>query len=263
MIKSAFILILVFGLLSLLLYLFQERMIFFPQKIVGPKPEAFAADEISFTHEGVGLHGWFIRAKGPGSSVLIVYYGGNAEELSGNLSDFKDFPCASVLLVNYRGYGMSAGRPSQTALFSDAVFILDTIIQREKIHPQRIILMGRSLGSGVAVYVARLRKVAGVILVTPFDSLVEVAKKHYPFFPVRLLLKHRFDSASLAPGIAAPMLGIIAGRDEIIPTSSSQRLMQLWGGPVSTITIPKATHNDVQLHESYRRAIDDFILSLD
>jgi uncharacterized protein len=263
MIKAIFTLILVLGVLCLLLYRFQERLIFFPQKLIGPKPEAFAADEITLVHEGVGLHGWYIRARTARPSALIVYYGGNAEEVSGNLPDFKDFPSASVLLVNYRGYGMSSGQPTEAALFSDAVYILETILQRENIDPRRIILMGRSLGSGVAVYVASRRKVAGVILVTPFDSLVAVAKKHYPFFPVQLLLKHRFDSASLAPRIAAPMLGIIAGRDEIIPRQSSERLIQQWGGPVRAITITEATHNDVHLYEGYRRAINDFIESLD
>jgi pimeloyl-ACP methyl ester carboxylesterase len=106
--------------------------------------------------------------------------------------------------MNYRGYGGSDGTPSETALLSDALFVFDYMLATEGIDPAHVVLMGRSLGSGVAVHVAAKRKVGGVILVTPFDSLVNVARAHYPIFPVGLMLKHRFDSAALAPGITTP-----------------------------------------------------------
>ena len=188
-----------------------------------------------------------------------VYYGGNAEEVSGNLTDLDRLKAGAYLFMNYRGYGDSDGKPSQKALCRDALFILDTVTRRENIPLNRVVLMGRSLGSGVAVYVASRRAVCGVILVTPFDSLVKVARHHYPFLPVGLLLKHPFDSAALAPDIHLPALMITAGQDGIIPAPRSARLARLWGGPVETVVIEGGDHNDLQLDEAYWTAINRFL----
>jgi hypothetical protein len=119
--------------------------------------------------------------------------------------------------------------------------------------------MGRSLGSGVACYVASQRRVGGVILVTPFDSLVAVARHHYPLFPVGLLLRHRFDSLALAPSITTPMLALVAENDDIIPLNHSTALTDHWAGRTTTVIIGKADHNDLHLDNQYWQAINDFI----
>jgi pimeloyl-ACP methyl ester carboxylesterase len=122
--------------------------------------------------------------------------------------------------------------------------------------------MGRSLGSGVAVHVAAHREVRGVILITPFDSLLNVARHHYPFLPVKLLLRHPFDSAALAPKVKMPALVLIGRQDDIIPNPLSSALAQRWGGPAQTVAIESVGHNDIQLDEGYWRAINIFLKDL-
>lgn len=247
----------------LLAYLFQGRMIFIQQKTMSPEAQNFKAYEVVFEHKAARLHGWLVSLPtAEKDDPLVIYYGGNAEELSGNLTDFCNNGIKKFLMVNYRGYGKSTGVPSEELLIADALFIFDQMLHDQRFLFENIVLMGRSLGTGVAVQVAGLRKVAGVVLITPFDSLVNTAKFHYPFLPVNLLLKHRFDSVAMAPKINVPMLALIAERDQIIPNKSSQNLVKKWGGPLKSVLIEDAGHNDIHLHPQYWRALNSFLNSV-
>jgi len=243
----------------LLLYFLQDALIFFPQPIPVQNREPFARYAFAVDHEGKRLQGWYVPGRVSRTRPLVVYYGGNAEEVSGNLWDLPRLEGGAYLFMNYRGYGDSDGKPSQKALCRDALYILDTLVAREEIPLGHIVLMGRSLGSGVAVYVAAHRPVRGVILITPFDSLTNVARHHYPFLPVRLLLRHPFDSASLAPTVKMPALVLMGGRDDIIPNPLSVALAQHWGGPVQTMVIEGLGHNDIQADAHYWEAINTFL----
>src|SRR5262249_35639515 len=149
-------------------------------------------------------------------SPLVLYFGGNAEDVSWMLRRVaQQTPGAGWLLVDYRGYGASEGTPSEEALSADAIQWFD--YARHQLDAQRIIVFGRSLGSGVAVQLAAARAVDGVILATPFDSLTNVARHHYPFLPVSLILKHPFDSLARAPYIDAPLLCLVAEHDQVVP----------------------------------------------
>ena len=242
-----------------LLYVFQDTLIFFPQPIPLQNREPFAAHALTLEHEGQQLQGWYVSGAVSESRPLVVYYGGNAEEVSGNLWDMARLQAGAYLFMNYRGYGDSQGKPSQKNLCRDALYILDTLVARENIPMNHIVLMGRSLGSGVAVYVAAHRPVRGVILITPFDSLLNVARHHYPVLPVKFLLKHPFDSAALAPGVKMPALVIIGDQDNIIPNRRSTQLAEVWGGVVDTVVIDGAGHNDIQLDHRYWEAINSFL----
>ena len=242
-----------------LLYVFQDTLIFFPQPIPQSNREPFAEHALTLVHEGKQLHGWYVPGAISKHRPLVVYYGGNAEEVSGNLWEMSRLQAGAYLFMNYRGYGDSQGKPSQTNLCRDALYILDTLAAREAIPLNHVVLMGRSLGSGVAVYVAAHRSVRGVILVTPFDSLLNVARHHYPVLPVKFLLKHPFDSAALAPNVKTPALVLIGHQDNIIPHQRSTRLAQLWGGPVDTVVIDGVGHNDIQLDNHYWNAINAFL----
>ncbi len=247
------------GAVILAAYLLQEKLIFYPQKgILAPDHGRFAGSEIRLEHDGLTLHGWLVQ-KDPKPRRLLIYYGGNAEEVSLNLGELDKLPVDAHLMINYRGYGLSQGQPSEANLVADAIWVLDMICHRLALAPEQVVLMGRSLGSGVAVQVAAQRPVAGVILVTPFDSLVSVARKHYPFLPVKRLLRHRFDSVRLAPTLAQPVLMLIAAADGIIPSASSRRLSEAWGGPVTAETIPGTGHNDIHLTQRYWEAIRVFL----
>ncbi|MFZ7128539.1 MAG: alpha/beta hydrolase [Desulfobacterales bacterium] len=242
-----------------LLYWLQGSLIFFPQGIPHENRKAFGGWEVRVRRDDVELHGWFVEAPISPANPLVVYYGGNAEEVSGNLWMRDNFGPHALLLVNYRGYGDSGGRPSESHLFEDAVFVLDRILADHDVDASAVVLMGRSLGSGVAAHVASRRPVRGVILVTPFDSLVSVARRHYPFLPVRRLLRHRFDSASIAPRIQTPLLSLVAGSDEIVPRDSALRLADRWGGPKRMVIVDGAYHNDIEHYEVYWREIRQFL----
>jgi len=253
------VLVLLFVGTSLLLYLFQSKMIFYPQPTATGTQVHYASHEIRVQQGGVTLTGWFFKGRIDADHPLIVYYGGNAEDVSLNFGDIDRFPAESFLFMNYRGYGQSQGRPSEKALLADALFILDQVVRNESIDPAHVVLMGRSLGSGVAVHVAAHRKVGAVILVTPFDSLVNVAKTHYPIFPVGWLLRHRFDSAALAPTITAPALFLTASHDQIVPPRFAASLQTVWGGPVTAVRVDNTDHNTIESSPVYWEAIHAFL----
>jgi len=122
--------------------------------------------------------------------------------------------------------------------------------------------MGRSLGSGVAVYLAAHRPVRGVILVSPYDSLVEVGRRHYPFLPVSLLLRHRFDSLARVPQIEAPLLCLVATEDRIVPMAHSRALFEAWRGAKNWREIPLADHDGISNEPEYGRSIAAFLSAL-
>lgn len=243
------------------IYFFQSRLIFFPQKTPPGMDQRLKKYEIKITNQGCDLYGWFVDKRVSETDPLMVYYGGNAEAVSASLVQALENLEASFLFMNYRGYGKSQGKPSERRLMGDALAIFDWIVSEHGIDPSRVIPMGRSLGSGVAVHVAAHRQVGALILVTPFDSLVNVAKEIYPFLPVTALMRHRFDSLAVAPGMKTPLMAVVADQDEIIPAANSIKLINAWGGPVETLMVKGATHNDISAFPAYWSGIKRFINS--
>ena len=170
----------------------------------------------------------------------------------------RSAPGSGWLLVDYRGYGSSAGTPSERSLSADAIEWFDHA--RGRLEAKSIVVFGRSLGSGVAVQLAAARAVDGVILVTPFDSLTNVARYHYPYLPVGWLLKHPFDSLSRAPSIAAPLLCLAAERDEVIPPVHARRLFDAWRGPKRWVELAGAGHNSTDDVPAFWQAIREFLV---
>ncbi len=188
----------------LLAWLFQERLLFFPRSL---QPGLTARPDVEkvtvVAADSVNLRGWFV--KGASSRApLVVYFGGNAEEVSWLVGVADQFAGWSLLLVNYRGYGESEGRPSEKALFEDALLVHDYARRRPDVDPERVVAMGRSLGSGVAVYLAANRPLRGVVLVSPYDSMVEVAKRHYPY--LRMSTCRSFASRQRKTGLSPPCI---------------------------------------------------------
>ena len=238
----------------LFMYLAQDSLIFYPQKRNESERAAIAkrpAVQSVFIDaaDGTRLHAWLVEG-----DPLVLYFGGNAEEVSWMLDEVaRRIPGTGWLLVDYRGYGSSGGSPSEKKLVEDA------LRWHDRHAGKKIYAFGRSLGSGVAVQLAAQRPLAGVILVAPFDSLVEVGKHYYPFLPVRWLLRHPFDSAALAPKITAPLLCVVATRDEIIPAVHSKRLFDAWGGAKRWIGLEGAGHNSTDNHANYWPALVAFL----
>ncbi|MFT5722358.1 MAG: pimeloyl-ACP methyl ester carboxylesterase [Motiliproteus sp.] len=257
--------ILIMGLLLIcaffaLIYLSQDKTIFQTRPLSAEAKQRYQGDALSFKRDdGTHLQGWF-RRHPDAEAPLLIYYGGNAEEISGNIDPLQQLDC-SIALINYRGYGASGGKPSETILKEDALWLLDQISQQQAIPLQQIVLMGRSLGSGIASYVASERPVAAVILVTAFDSFPALARATYPKIPLGWLMKHRFESDLLAPHASQPLLNLTAGQDRIVPPAHARRLGSLWQGPVTTQEFPQADHINITEQADYWPSIKAFIYS--
>ena len=158
------------------MYFAQDSLLFMPQPLIGPPRVARPVEALAFERDqGVKVRGWFVKAAGP-RAPLAIYYGGNAEEVSWQMTE--PWPADwSLALLNYRGYGESEGKPSEAALFADALAVFDALAGRPDVDSSRIVLVGRSLGSGVAAYVAAERAVAAVVLISPYDSMTAVASQ--------------------------------------------------------------------------------------
>ncbi|MCK5720652.1 MAG: alpha/beta hydrolase, partial [Thiomargarita sp.] len=191
------------------------------------------------------LQAWYFKNNSQSPAPLIIYFGGNAEEVSSHFTDLEHFTGWSLLLVNYRGYGLSEGKPSEKVLFDDALLIYDKFAARTDIDAQKIVAFGRSLGTGIAVYLAAHRKLAGVILISPYDSVASIAQEVYPYAPISLLLNHPFRVINYANKIQIPMLALIAKNDHIIPPHHSFKLIDAWGGQVHKKVIENTDHNNI------------------
>ena len=202
-----------------------------------------------------------VPARNPRDAPLIFYFGGNAEDISLTGLDMTARVNANLVMMNYRGYGDSEGKPSQDALLADAVFIYDEVV-RSAPHNGKTVVFGRSLGSGVGIYLASHRKIDAALLVTPFDSVRNVARSHFPWLPVSLLLRHPFDSIRIAPELDIPALFLLAERDEIVPPLHSRALADSWGGRTSVVTIKGARHNTIGSEREFWESIRQLLTSL-
>jgi len=232
--------------LSSAVYLGQRDLIYFPQ------PRALPA----------GMHELMLDASGarlqvsvremPGAPALI-YFGGNAEDVSRTLPELARFlPGHALYLLHYRGYGASEGEPSEATLFADAEVLYAHVAAR---HPQ-VDVVGRSLGSGVAVHLASQRPVSRLVLVTPFDSLAAVASEQFPWLPVDWLLQDRYDSARLASQVRAPTLLLVAARDTLVRPGRSEALRRAFlHAAVELRTLDGVDHNTIGLHPGYGPAL--------
>jgi uncharacterized protein len=223
----------------------QEGMIFFPQPIVSSAHLPAHARSLSvIAADGTILRGWI--AQGSASPApTVIYFGGNAEEVSWTLADSRWPREWTIVALNYRGYGKSEGKPRERELNSDGLAIYDAVAAREGSDRNRIVTFGRSLGTAIATHVAAARPVAGVVLVSPFDSLVAVGSHHYPWLPVSLLLRHRFEAGADALRCRMPLLAIVGDADTIIPVERSRALFEAWAGPKDWYAIAQADHNSL------------------
>jgi pimeloyl-ACP methyl ester carboxylesterase len=232
------------------MYATQRAQIYFPT----PASAAPRAKVLWVESGGERIKVWVVARP---RSTALLYFGGNAEDVAGNVDTLAQaFPDRSLYLVNYRGFGGSSGRPSEAGLRDDAIAVFDQVRLE---HPE-VAVIGRSLGSGVAVQLAATRPVERLALVTPYDSLVNVARAHFRWLPVAILLKDRFDSAARAPEVKAPVLIVIAAEDEIIPTARSEALAQAFApGQVEVVVVPGVGHNTLDLSHRYLDVVREFV----
>ena len=234
--------------IGLLLYLQQRSFIYFP-----PAETSAALNQRVFQNEG---HGIKVTVLNEDAEKAIIYFGGNAENVDYNVDEFsKWFSEYTVYLVKYRGYGGSSGTPTEKAIYSDALYIYDAIRNEH----ETLSIMGRSLGSAVATYIASKRAPSKLVLITPFDSIQRVAQSQFPLYPMSILLKDKHDSYSRAKAIKAETLVIAAELDSVIKMSHTKRLVEGFASEVLFHEIQGAGHNDISNYPDYYRVIDEFL----
>ena len=209
------------------LFFAQRSFLYLPPPVATRNP----ASSVTLPVDGADLVITVRAHRGP---KALVYFGGNGEDVVASLDAFsRTFPDHALYLVDYRGYGGSSGQPSEEAIASDALRLFD-VVRRE--HPD-IALIGRSLGSGVAIRLAAERPATHLVLVTPYDSIAELAARRFPYVPVRWLLTDRYESFRYAPIIRVPTLLVGAADDEVIPRDSTERLLGRFAPGVATMTV--------------------------
>ena len=219
----------------------QRSLIYYPQ------PSSLGNRDTTLTLPVGDAHVVASVRERPGARA-VVYFGGNGEDVTQTIPGLAAaFPGSALYLLHYRGYGGSAGTANEAALVGDALALFD-LAQREHASVE---VVGRSLGSGVAVQVASARPAARLVLVTPYDSLVAIASAHFPSLPVAWLLRDRFESDRHAASVGAPTLLIAADRDEVIPRASTERLLARFKPGVATLRVVAGDHNSVSEQPDY------------
>ncbi len=243
------VLIAIYVLFGLLLYIFQRHLLYFPTPKI---THAYNTMQLAIDEgvlEVIVLNG--------GKPDAIVYFGGNGESVVGNAASFSEvFANHAVYLVNYRGYGGSSGAPTEAALYADAQHLYDTISPGYG----EIAVIGRSLGSGVATFLASTRRIGKMILITPYNSIENMAQNRYPIFPISLLLKDKFNSASRIRDIDSATLIILAEYDTVIPAKYSHLLIREF--PPSQLTvevIEDVGHNSLSGSNKYYTLLQQFM----
>jgi pimeloyl-ACP methyl ester carboxylesterase len=234
---------------------FQSQLIFPTHAVAAAGPWPRGAERLALSSEGYELSGIRIPPDEPRDGpILILGFGGNAW----NAQDVAEyvhelFPDEEVVSFHYRGYPPSQGSASAEALIADAPLVYDLAV--EKVRPRRVVALGFSIGSGIAASLASTRDLAGLILVTPFDSLKAVAQSMYPWLPIGPFFAHEIDAASALETLDVPVAIIAAARDEIVPRERTNALRKRLGNLVFDRTIERAGHNDIYARSDFHEAM--------
>ena len=245
-------------------YASQERLLFpaylvVPARALPPGAERLTID----APDGTRLEGVHIPPDGGGrSSTLILVFAGNATNAQGAAELIHEvYPGHDVVAFFYRGYAPSGGLPGAQALLDDAPLVHDLVAER--LRPQRIVALGVSLGSGVASALAAQRPLAGLILVTPFDSLSATARQLHPWLPVSLLLRHDMRSAEALHGVRTPVAIVAAGRDRLVRPERTEGLRRAVPNLVHDSTLSGASHDNIFLHPAFEPAMREALARIE
>ena len=245
MILAISVIAIIYSSLCLVLFVFQKSLLYFPTGHTdSPVGHKYVFEVNNHKINAVLLN--------PGQEQAVIYFGGNAEQIEHTVADFKNYPHHSFYFVNYRGYGGSSGQPHKQGILSDAELIFDQVDQE---HTE-VILIGRSLGSGVANYLASKRTTPHVILITPYDSIEKVAAGRFSMFPVGLLLTQNFNALAYVKQATTQYTVIYSQRDQVIPYQRTENLIKHMKSQPHVINIPQASHNDISNYPKFWEGVD-------
>ena len=260
------VLAVVYLLFGLYLFLFQSEYVYYPKY-----PERMITDtpkSIGLTYEkillevekGERISGWFVTVEN--SRGVLLFCHGNAANIGHRLESVRIFAelCLDILIFDYRGYGESEGKPSESNTYEDAETAWRYLVEERHINPEKIIVFGRSLGGGIASYIASRFSPGMLILESTFTFLPDVAAPRFPFFPVRLIMRIKYPTSEYLNDVNCPVLVIHSRDDEEIPFSHSQKLFEIVTAPKVFLEI-KGTHNEgyKESSPSYEEGLDMFI----
>ncbi|MFW6170133.1 MAG: alpha/beta hydrolase [Planctomycetota bacterium] len=244
-----------------------ETLLIFPTWQIPPgdwNPSGFSHEDVFFQAEdGTRLNGWYFASPDPRAHVLYCH--GNGEHLA-HMGDYMDELRekyqVSIFAFDYRGYGRSEGKPHEAGVIADARAARTWLAKKARIKPEEVVLWGRSIGGAVAVALAAEEGARGMILERTFTSLPDVAARHYPWLPVRLLMRNRFDSLSLISDYHGPLLQSHGIDDEIVPFSLGKALFDAAGSrDKQFVAMPNVTHNGPSSKE-YHAQLNRFLKRL-
>jgi fermentation-respiration switch protein FrsA (DUF1100 family) len=240
-----------YGALVLFVYLSQSRLLYLPDlpsRTLGSNPQqaGMAYQDVALdTEDHVRLHGWFIAAPPERRRASLLFFHGNAGNISHRLESIAIFHelGLDVLIIDYRGYGQSTGRPSEKGTARDARAAWVYLAEQRGIPANEIILFGRSLGAAIAARLATEISAGGLILESGYTSVPDLAARVYPFLPVRLLSRFRYDTRKALANVACPVLVIHSREDEIVPFAHGEALYAAAREPKQLLVI-RGGHND-------------------
>jgi len=257
----------IYGILCLALFIFQPRLVFFPIKAMAATPAAMdlTYEELLLdTGTGTSLHGWYLPGRENAHTLLFLH--GNAGNISHRLDSLRLFNSLglNVLIFDYSGYGQSGGTASEQQTYADARVAWNYLTQTRAVPAGQIVIFGRSLGAGVATWLATEETPGALVLESAFTSVPELARKYYPIFPVRWLARIRYDNASRLPTVRCPVLIVHSRDDEIVPFAHGEALYALAAEPKSFLEI-RGDHNGgfMLSGQAYRSGLARFIAGLD
>jgi len=238
-----------------------------PEYLASVASRANGIEEVRVkTADGVTLHGWLKHPAAPRSGQrfpLVIVFGGVRRESSWMIDRGVKPERWGWLFINYRGFGLSEGEPSESVVLEDAGLIYDYAAARSDVDPSSIVVLGRSLGTYFAVSLATTRQVRGAILATPFDSFAALAAERYPWLPAGLLLNGRYDAAAIARAIKVPALFILAEHDDVTPVENGAALARAWGGPQRTVKLAGARHYGIERRHEFWNAVGEFLREIE
>ncbi|MCH8958352.1 MAG: alpha/beta hydrolase [Proteobacteria bacterium] len=253
-------------LLALMLFLFQDRMVFLPNMpgrtlTATPKDAGFDFEDVTLeTSDGLKLHGWYVPAAQARGVVLFLH--GNAGNISHRLDSIAIFHELGLdtLIIDYRGYGRSQGKPSERGIYLDAEAAWHYLVSSRGVAADRVIVFGRSLGGAVAAWLANQYTPAALIIESSFSSALDMARKLYPFMPVRLITRLEYPVSLYVSQLQCPLLVIHSRDDEIIPFTMAEAIYDSAMEPKSLLEIWGDHNNGFLLsRDRYLSGINEFV----
>jgi len=254
------------GIIIALVYFFQDRLLYFPSsKMTGTPEEAgLEFEEVHFrAGDGTALHGWYVPARAARATLLFCH--GNGGNISHRLESILIFNGLglNVFIFDYRGYGLSSGRPSEQGTEQDALAAWHWLAKEKQANPEKLIIFGRSLGGAVAAGLACVRGAAGLVLESSFTSYCDIGREHYPWLPVRLIARYRYATLEKVSCLDMPVLVVHSPDDDLVPFGHGRALYDACAGQKYFLEI-SGGHNDGFLlsGDTYVHGFDRFITAV-